>query len=91
VVPAWAEGEGTMSVRIVEYRRIHHAAHDYFTGEPLHDLSQWTVDGGKDVGPPQIDRVEHHHGFVRDGQQFSVWVRREIAHPAKCGRTRACS
>jgi hypothetical protein len=74
-----------MSAHIIEYRRIHHAAHEYMTGKPLHDLSEWTVDGDR-YTRPQIDRAEYHSGHLRDGRQVSIWTRCETPSPERCTR-----
>ncbi len=69
------------------YQVERHAAHDLFTGAPLHDLETWTVLGDFGARPGDALGAEYHHGFLgRDGKMYSVFTRRAPASQGRCER-----
>ncbi len=73
----------------MEYRRTQHAAH-YSYDHPAkgHDLESWDVQQGwadaHPVGVP-VD-AEKNHGYVMDGVQHVVFVRRAPLSGPPCAR-----
>lgn len=52
------------------YTRHVHAAHDYFTGKPLHDLEQWDIPATGDTPPARFPGLpagaEYHSGYLAE-------------------------
>lgn len=70
----------------VSYRRIHHAAH---TGRGAGwDLEEWTAQvDRRDPRPAEIPAdAKYHSGFLRDGVQHSVYVRRAPLGEGPCSQ-----
>lgn len=75
-----------------EYRRVHHAAH-YGPGCGGHDLEEWSapVAPGKRPGdrPEGVPAdAEWHVGFIREGVQWTTWIRVAPFGEGYCDRCR---
>jgi hypothetical protein len=58
------------------HSRTIHAAHDYCTGAPLHDLERWDVLASPDDFGLPLD-AEYHSGYRdTDGRLHRLYVRR---------------
>ncbi len=79
-------------MKTTSYRRIKHAAH-YAPAHPAkgHDLEEWIV---RSEERPEVARrgtdvpsdAEYHSGYVHEGAQHWVYVRRAPLSPEPCSR-----
>jgi len=69
-----------------DYKRVPHAAH-YHGGGRGHDIEQWTFASPVNKRPDDVPRdAQYHCGFVKDGEQHWIYVRRAELSPGTCSR-----
>lgn len=72
---------------VVEYKRVPHAAHYTDGRSGGHDLEQWTFVAPTNRRPDNVPQgAEYHSGFMKDGVQHWVYVRRAELSPGTCAR-----
>jgi hypothetical protein len=77
----------------VIYKLNEHAAHCYLTGRVLHDLESWDTEAAwNDPRPEGVPlNAERHHGYLLNGVQHVVWVRRAKPQSQTCAHCEGAS